>query len=213
MKWEQIRGSERWRRVAIAATVLVLWAGLWVVPGQAQGNSATDQRSDSMSVYWFGEELDASSPIILFLAEWKAEHGWLPPKLALLFAEYENQAGESREIRQRSKAERLSADKDAANDADPQLHAAVVDVETSTTSVAVTFDEPVAVRLFVSETDGFDTETSDVLVFDEVDFADKHELVVANLEPDTKYFYRLRYRDEAGNVDLSDQEEFTTESE
>jgi len=106
-----------------------------------------------------------------------------------------------------------AASSDTGDDTtDPVVESLTVEVSTSTANVEISFDEPTQVRLMISKVDGFSTGTSDVMTFSHTDYEMEHSFMVDELIPETEYFYRIRYRDEAGNVNLSNQMSFTTDA-
>lgn len=96
---------------------------------------------------------------------------------------------------------------------DPVVESLTATAGTSTVEVEVVLDEPSRVRLLISEVDGFSTDTEDVMEFNHTEYLTEHTFEVDGLTPDTEYFYRIRYQDEAGNAHFGEQMSFTTDAE
>ncbi len=181
-------------RIALA-TLMVATLLLTPALSQAQVRSYDDR--DNGRDY---PRMTAVPPIIIILSEWKERHGWLPPGLARLLERYEDYYGP------------IDEDDDHSSK-DPELENTAEEVEETSASLMFEFSEDVQARLFVGTESGFRNNDDGVMKLVHTNYDDEHEFALDNLESDTEYFYRVRFRDEDGNHIMSDEMSFMTEEE
>ncbi len=103
-----------------------------------------------------------------------------------------------------------TTDDDTDDSTNPTLDDTDVMVGTTTATVTLNFSEDVQARLFLSTDDGFATTDSGVTRIPHTTLMDEHMFALTSLTPDTTHYFRVEFRDEAGNRVLSEQSSFTT---